>query len=245
MCSWVDPSHLSVISESLGYGMPRMSPEATPLYLVIQIFFLDFSACNHHECDPDQLGMCSWLDPSHLSVISESLGYGMPRMSPEATPLHLVIQIFFLDFWACNHHECDPDQLGMCSWVDPSHLSGMSESLGYGMPRMSPEATPLYLVIQIFFLDFWACNHHECDPDQLGMCSWVDPSHLSVMSESLGYGMPRMSPEATPLYLVIQFFSGLFNMWSSWMWPRPIGYVFLSRSQPPVSHEWVTWLWNA
>ena len=103
----------------------------------------------------------------------------------------------------------------MCSWVDPSHLSGMSESLGYGChlrpPRMSPEATPLHLVIQIFFLNFWACNHHECDPDQLGICSWVDPSHLSVISESLGYGMPRMSPEATPLYLLIQIFFWTFE----------------------------------
>ena len=171
-----------------------------PLHLVIQIFFLNFWACNHHECDPDQLGICSWVDPSHLSVISESLGYGMPRMSPEATPLclgcqsynifstplYLLIQIFFLDLSTCQSWmrplvmEC-LDQFTWatpCTLVDPSYPSWVT---GYGMPRMSPEATPLYLVIQIFFLDFWACNHHECDPDQLGMCSWVDPSHLSVI----------------------------------------------------------------
>ena len=177
--------------------------------------------------------------------MSESLGYGMPRMSPEATPLYLVIQIFFLDFWACNHHECDPDQLGMCSWVDPSQLSVISETLGYGMPRMSPEATPLYLLIQIFF---WTFQHviimnvtqtnWECVPESIpATCqSWV--SHLVM--ECLGCHLRH------PItFSHTNFFSGLLSMQSSWMWPRPIGYVFLSRSQPPVSHKWVTWLWNA
>ena len=189
--------------------------------------------------------MCSWVDPSHLSGMSESLGYGChlrpPRMSPEATPLHLVIQIFFLNFWACNHHEWDPDQLGICSWVDPSHLSVISESLGYGMPRMSPEATPLYLLIQIFFLDFWACNHHECDPYQLGMFSWVDPSHLSVMSESLGYGMSRMSPEATPLYLVIQYFFWTFEHVTI-MNETQTNWVCVLESIPATWQSWVSHL---
>ena len=189
--------------------------------------------------------MCSWVDPSHLSGMSESLGYGChlrpPRMSPEATPLHLVIQIFFLNFWACNHHECDPDQLGICSWVDPSHLSVISESLGYGMPRMSPEATPLYLLIQIFFLDLSTCDHHEWDPDQLGMCSWVDPSYPSVMSESLGYGMSRMSPEATPLYLVIQYFFWTFEHVTI-MNETQTNWVCVLESIPATWQSWVSHL---
>ena len=150
--------------------------------------------------------MCSWVDPSHLSGMSESLGYWMPRMSPEATPLHLVIQIFF---WTvldsipamdqppstCDHHECDPDQLGMCTWVDPSHLSGMSESLGYGL-LMSPEVTtPLYLLEVITFL---------CPSQKKKGYVFLRPPHYTCQSysESLGYWMPRiMNPEATPLWV--------------------------------------------
>ena len=130
---------------------------------------------------------------------------------------------FFLDFWACNHHECDPDQLGMFSWVDPSHLSVISESLGYGMPRMSPEATPLYLVIQIFFWTFqhviimnvtqtnWVCALESIP----ATCqAWV--SHLV------------MSPEATPLHFT--------NFFSELRPPRPIGLLLVIHEAITFSH---------
>ena len=136
------------MSESLGYEMLRMSPEATPLYLVIQFFFLAFEHViiiivpqTNWVCVPESIPLTCQSRMGHLVML---------RMSPEATLLYLVIQFFF---WTFEHviimnvtqtnWVCAPQSIPLTCQSRMGHLV---------MLRMSPEATPLYLVIQIFSL---------------------------------------------------------------------------------------------